>query len=75
MCSIMMQCSSSTCSIPASKVKTYGDYDVPGFNEYAKELHTEAQSYFNAWKSLGKPRAGICYKDICANRGLDLKVY
>ena len=49
MCSIMMQCSSS--SIPTSKVKTFGDYVVSGFNEYAKELHTEAQSCFIAWKS------------------------
>ena len=42
MCSIMMQCSSS--SIPTSKVKTSGDYVVP--HEYAKELHKEARSCF-----------------------------
>ena len=46
MCSIMMQCSSS--SIHTSKVKTYGDYVVPGFNEYAKELRKEARSCFIA---------------------------
>ena len=46
MCLIMMQCGSS--SIPTSKVKTSGDYVVPGFNEYAKELYTEAQSCFIA---------------------------
>ena len=66
MCSIMMQCSSS--SIPTSKVKTSGDYVVPGFNEYAKELHKEARSCFIAWKSLGKPRAGLCYIDMCQSR-------
>ena len=44
MCSIMMQCSSS--SIPTSKVKTFGDYVVPEFNEYANELHKEARSCF-----------------------------
>ena len=66
MCSIMMQCSSS--SIPTSKVKTSGDYVVPGFNEYAKELHKEARSCFIAWKSLGKPRAGLCYTDMCQSR-------
>ena len=38
MCSIMMQCSSSS-SIPMSKVKTSGNYVVSRFNEYAKELH------------------------------------
>ena len=62
----MMQCSSS--SIPTSKVKTSGDYVVPGFNEYAKELYTEARSCFIAWKSLGKPRAGLCYTDMCQSR-------
>ena len=66
MCSIMMQCSSS--SIPTSKVKTSGDYVVPGFNEYAKELHKEARSCFIEWKSLGKPRAGLCYTDMCQSR-------
>ena len=66
MCSIMMQCSSSR--IPTSKVKTSGDYVVPGFNEYAKELHKEARSCFIAWKSLGKPRAGLCYTDMCQSR-------
>ena len=65
-CSIMMQCSSS--SIPTSTVKTSGDYVVPGFNEYAKELHNVARSCFIAWKSLGKPRAGLCYKDMCQSR-------
>ena len=66
MCSIMMQCSSS--SIPTSTVKTSGDYVVPGFNEYAKELHNVARSCFIAWKSLGKPRAGLCYTDMCQSR-------
>ena len=66
MCSIMMQCSSS--SIPTSKVKTSGDYVVPGFNEYPKELHKEARSCFIAWKSLGKPRAGLCYTDMRQSR-------
>ena len=66
MCSIMMQCSSS--SIPTSKVKTSCDYAVHGFNEYAKELHKEARSCFIAWKSLGKPRAGLCYTDMCQSR-------
>ena len=67
MCSIMMQCS-STSNIPTSKVKTSGEYVVPGFNEYAKELHKEARSCFIAWKSLGKPRAGLCYTDMCQSR-------
>ena len=40
MCSVlMMQCSSSS-SIPTSKVKTSGDYVVPGFSEYAKEARS-----------------------------------
>ena len=66
MCSIMMQCNSS--SIPTSKVKTSGDYVVPEFNEYSKELHKEARSCFIAWKSLGKPRTGLCYTDMCQSR-------
>ena len=65
-CSIMMQCSSSR--IPTSKVKTSGDYVVPRFNEYAKELHTEVRSCFIAWKSLGMPRADLCYTDMCQSR-------
>ena len=43
-------------------------YIEPGFNEYAKELHKEARSCFIAWKSLGKPRAGLCYTDMCQSR-------
>ena len=38
---------------------------VPGFNKYAKELHTETRSCFLAGKSLGKPRAGLSYTDMC----------
>ena len=45
LCSIMTQCS----SFSTSKVKTSSDFVVPGFNEYAKELHTEAQSCCLAW--------------------------
>ena len=54
--------------VKTSKVKTSGDYVVHGFNEYAKELHKEARSCFIAWKSLGKPRAGLCYTDMCQSR-------
>ena len=61
-----MQCSSN--SIPTSKVKTSGDYVVPGFNEYAKELHKEARSCFIAWNTLGKPSASLCYIDMCQLR-------
>ena len=49
-------------------MKTSGDYVVPGFNENAKELHKEARSCFTAWKSLGKPRAGLCYTDMYQSR-------
>ena len=66
MCSIMMQCSSS--SISTSKVKTSCDYVLPGFNEYIKALHTEARSCFIAWKSLGEPIAGLCYAYMCQSR-------
>ena len=37
-----MQCSSN--SSLTIKVKTSGDYVVPGFNEYTRELHTETRS-------------------------------
>ena len=61
-----MQCSSN--SSLTSKVKTSGDYVVPGFDEYTKELRIEARSCFIAWKSLGKPRAGSCFTDMCQSR-------
>ena len=67
-----MQCSSS--SISTSKVKTSGDYVVPGFNEYAKELHKEARSCFIAGNhSVNQELVYVI--QTCANRGLDLKVY
>ena len=72
MCSTMMQCSSS--SIPTSKVKTSGDYVVPGFNEYAKELHKEARScLLHGNHSVNQELVYVM--QTCANRGLDLKVY
>ena len=61
-CLIMMQSCSS--SIPTSKVKTSADYVVPGFNESAKELHTEARSCFLAWKSPQQQRDCSRFTDM-----------
>ena len=62
MCSITMQCSSS--SIPTSKVKTFGDYVVPGFNEYAKELHKETGSCFIACVAIALLTIAITHLHI-----------
>jgi exonuclease III len=32
--------------------------EIPGWNDYCKQLHTEAREAFLNWVSVGKPRAG-----------------
>ena len=61
-------------SIPVCKIHTHHDYIVPGFNEFAKQLHSEARADYLLWKASGKPRAGLLYL-ICVCLGLDLSVH
>ena len=44
------------------------DYIVPGFNELAKQLHSEARADYLLWKASGKPRAGLLYLNMCQSR-------
>ena len=43
-------------TIPTSKMKCSSEYIVPGFNDYLKELHTNARNSYLTWKKMGKPR-------------------
>ena len=43
-----------------SKIHTHHDYIVPGFNEFAKQLHSEARGDYLLWKASGKPSSGLC---------------
>ena len=47
---------------------TYHDYIVPGFNEFANQLHSEARADYLLWKASGKPRAGLLYLNMCQSR-------
>ena len=50
--------SSSEKHIGVSKGKCAQDFIVPGFNDFVKELHTEARHAYIIWRSNGKPRFG-----------------
>ena len=67
MCSIMMQCSSS--SIPTSKVKTSGD-SMNMLRNYTKRHDLVL---LNGNHSVNQELVYVI--QTCANRGLDLKVY
>ena len=41
---------------------------MPGFNEFAKQLHSEARADYLLWKASGKPRAGLLYLNMCQSR-------
>ena len=43
-------------TIPTSKMKCSSEYIAPGFNDYPKELHTNARNSYLTWKQMGKPR-------------------
>ena len=57
LCSVLKHASED--SIPVCKIHTHHDYIVPGFNEFAKQLHSEARADYLLWKASGKPRAGL----------------
>ena len=54
--------------VPTSKIHTHHDYIVPGFNEFAKQLHSEARGDYLLWKASGKPRSGLLYLNMCQFR-------
>ena len=66
LCSVLKQASDD--SIPTSKIHTHHDYIVPGFNEFAKQLHSEARGDYLLWKASGKPRSGLLYLNMCQSR-------
>ena len=41
---------------------------MPGFNEFAKQLHSEAREDYLLWKASGKPRTGLLYFNMCQSR-------
>ena len=66
LCSVLKHASND--SIPATKMYTHHDYIVPGFNEFAKQLHSEARADYLLWKASGKHRAGLLYLNMCQSR-------
>ena len=66
MCSVLKHASDD--SIPICKIQTHHDYIVPEFNEFAKQLHSEARADYLLWKASGKPRAGLLYFNMCQSR-------
>ena len=66
LCSVLKQASDD--SIPTSKIHTHHDYIVPGFNEFAKQLHSEARGDYLLWKASGKPSSGLLYLNMCQSR-------
>ena len=66
LCSVLKHASND--SIPASKMYTHHDYIVPGFNEFAKQLHSEARAVYLLWTASVKPRAGLLYLSMCQSR-------
>ena len=41
---------------------------IPGFNEFDKQLHSEAREDYLLWKASGKPRSGLLYLNMCQSR-------
>ena len=66
LCSVLKRASDD--SIPICKIHSHNDYIVPGFNELAKQLHSEARADYLLWKASGKPRAGLLYLNMCQSR-------
>ena len=55
-------------SIPICKIQTHHHYIVPGYNKFAKQLHSEARADYLLWKTSGNPRAGLLYFNMCQSR-------
>ena len=66
LCSVLKHASDD--SIPVCKIHTHHDHIVPGFTEFAKQLHSESRADYLLWKASGKPRAGLLYFNMCQSR-------
>ena len=42
-------------------ITSFQDYIVPGWNDYVKELHSEARNCYIMWHNVGKPKDGPIY--------------
>jgi hypothetical protein len=49
-------------SIDSSKVVKDHKYDIPGWNDYCSEAHSQARDAFLLWCSVGKPRQGEVWR-------------
>ena len=49
-------------------MQTHHDDIVPGFKEFAKQLHSDVRAYFFLRKASAKPRAGLFYFTMCQSR-------
>ena len=49
---------SSLSSIPQCRNNNSRNYVIPGWNDYVKDAHQEARSYYLLWRNMGKPRQG-----------------
>ena len=66
LCSVLKHASND--SIAASKMHTHHDYTVPGFNEFAKQVHSEERADYLLWKASRKHRAGLLYLNMRQSR-------
>ena len=57
MCCALLDSSHET--IPSKNDNGCRDFIVPGYNDYAKELHCEARTAYIAWKRAGRPALEI----------------
>ena len=55
-------------SISTTKYKCSTDFIVPGFNEYVRDLHDIARSFYLVWKQSGKPRGDVTEGDMRTSR-------
>ena len=66
MCCVLLDSSHET--IPFKNDNGCRDFIVPGYNDYAKELHREARTAYIAWKRAGRPRTGVFCSDMRTSR-------
>ena len=59
---------SSIESVPSRKIYDSHDYIVPGFNEFAKEMHCTARDAHIAWRDARRPRSGALCIDMRSSR-------
>ena len=66
MCCALLDSSHET--IPSKNDNGCRDFIVPGYNDYAKELHCEARTAYIAWKHAGRPCTGVFCSDMRTSR-------